>query len=297
MKIEKPIEILVHRIASLGDVVYTTGVIRELKHKYGDTARITMQTDYTDVYANNPHVYKVLPSSASLDLATYDIFYNLNDCYEYNPANHYVDSYFHRVFGDNDLDHSPELHVSESEAAEVDEDLAFIGDKFIAVHMRQWHWELKNIKPDVWYKIFEDIFAERTDHKIVFVGGDSDNGGLEHPLMVDVTGRYTPAQLGYLLDHAACFVGIDSGPYAIATASKCPIVALLSHMPPSTIIPIRDNTKGKDSTVIQADVSCVGCYERQERPVRKIVCERNDFACNTLWKTEQVSQAILGYMK
>ena len=42
-------------------------------------------------------------------------------------------------------------------------------------------------------------------------------------------------QLKHLLDNATCFVGIDSGPYAVATASKAPIVALLSHMNPNSI--------------------------------------------------------------
>jgi ADP-heptose:LPS heptosyltransferase len=229
-------------------------------------------------------------------VSEFDIYHNLDNCYEYNPANHYLDSYFYRVFGEHKLVRDTELHPSDADRAAVDKDLEFIGDKFIAVHMRQWHWELKNIKQEVWFDLFERIFSERVDHKIVFVGGSAD-GHIDHPLMINTCGRYNPQELKHLLEHAACFVGIDSGPYAIATTTKTPIVAMLSHMPPSTIIPIRDNREGTNTQVIQADVSCVGCYERQERPVSQIVCERGDYACNSLWDTERVSQAILGYMK
>ena len=292
MKIEKKIDILVRRIGALGDVVYTTGVVRELYKKYQGNARITVQTDFPDVYANNPYVHHVVNSETGLTVGAFDLFINLDDAYEFNPDNHYLDSYFYKAFGENNLDHSSELFPSAKDQAEVDADLQVIGDKFIAVHMRQWHWELKNIAADVWFKVFEEIYTERTDYKVVFVGGSSDGHIPDHPLMFNCTGRYTPAQLKYLLDHAACFVGIDSGPYAIATASKCNVVALLSHMVPDNIIPINNDTK-----VVQADVECVGCYVRQARPVRGIVCERGDFACNRTWQTEKISQSILKYMK
>ena len=296
MKIEKPIDILVRRRGALGDVIYTTGVVRELYKQYHGNARITVQTDFPDVFANNPYVHHVVPCDVGLTVSEFDIYHNLDNCYEYNPCNHYVDSYFYRVFGNHKLIRDTELHPNDADRAAVDKDLEFIGDKFIAIHMRQWHWELKNIKHEVWFDLFEKIFTTRTDYKIVFVGGQTD-GHVEHPLMINTCGRYNPQELKHLLDHAACFVGIDSGPYAIATTTKAPIVAMLSHMPPSTIIPIRANGAGWNTQVVQADVDCVGCYERQQRPVSRIVCERGDYACNSKWDTEQVSQAILGYMK
>jgi ADP-heptose:LPS heptosyltransferase len=115
--------------------------------------------------------------------------------------------------------------------------------------------------------------------------------------MVNTCGRYNPQELKYLLDHAACFVGIDSGPYAVATASRAPIVSLLSHMLPSTIAPVRQNVLGYQNLVVQAELDCVGCYERQERPIRKIVCERGDYACNKTWDTDKIVAAITNYLK
>lgn len=296
MNIERPIEILVRRRAALGDVIYTTGVVRSLKQIYGSNANITVWTEYTEVFRNNPHVYRVVSTHEELPIPAYNIYYNLDDCYEYNPKNHYLDSYFYRVFGTNTLTRDPELFPSDNDKAEVDNDLEYIGDKFIAVHMRRWHWELKNIKQEVWLDIFAQLFERTADYKIVFVGGESDHS-IEHPLMVNTCGRYNPQELKYLLDHAACFVGIDSGPYAIATASRAPIVALLSHMPPATIMPVRQNKLGYNSLVVQANLECVGCYERQDRPVNRIMCERGDYACNRTWDTNKIVEAITNYLK
>jgi ADP-heptose:LPS heptosyltransferase len=296
LNIEKKIQILVRRRAALGDVIYTTGVVRELYQKYNGNAEITFWTEYTDVYRNNPYVKKVVSTYEELPIPAYDIYINLDDCYENNPANHYLDSYFYRTFGTNELVRDTQLFPSSQDRKEVDRDLEFIGNKFIAVHMRRWHWELKNIKQEIWFDIFAKLFERTADYKIVFVGGESDHA-IEHPLMVNVCGRYNPQELKYLLDHAACFVGIDSGPYAVATASRAPIVSLLSHMLPSTIVPVRQNVLGYNNTVVQANVDCVGCYERQERPIRKIVCERGDYACNRLWDTDKIVSAITNYLK
>jgi hypothetical protein len=68
-------------------------------------------------------------------------------------------------------------------------------------------------------------------------------------------------------------------------------------MLPSTIVPVRQNVLGYNNTVVQANVDCVGCYERQERPIRKIVCERGDYACNRLWDTDKIVSAITNYLK
>jgi ADP-heptose:LPS heptosyltransferase len=296
LNIEKPYEILVRRQAALGDVIYTTGVVRELKRKYGSNANITVWTEFTDVFRNNPHVDRVFSTDDELPIAAFDMYFNLDNCYEYNPCNHYVDSYFYQVFGNHTFVRDTELFPTEQDRAAVDADLEYIGDKFVAVHMRQWHWELKNIKQEVWLDIFAKLFEATIDYKIVFVGGEAD-GAIDHPLMINTCGRYNPQELKYLLDHAACFVGIDSGPYAIATASAAPVVALLSHMKPSTIIPIRANRAGTKTQVVQADLPCVGCYERQARPISGIVCERGDFACNATWDTTAISTAILNNLK
>jgi ADP-heptose:LPS heptosyltransferase len=292
MNIQRPHKILVTRRAALGDVVMTTGVIRELKHKYGNTAEIHVSTDFPAIYSNNPHItalYTIKDTPAS----GWDVVYDLDDAYELNPDGHFVDTYYSRVFGNNHgLDQRMELFPTDAERAKVDEDLMYISSKFIAIHMRQWHWELKNIKPEVWFEMLIGLFEQTVDYKIVCVGGENDFA-VDHPLVVNYNGRYNPAELKYFLDHASCFVGIDSGPFHCAGASSVPILALLNHVHPENILPYRNGIKGHDCHVIQAGVDCVGCHARQPVPVRSINCEKGNYPCNQTWNGRQIADKIL----
>jgi ADP-heptose:LPS heptosyltransferase len=185
-----------------------------------------------------------------------------------------------------------ELFVDEDQIAVVDEFVASIGGDFICVHMRNWHWQLKNIDIAVWLTVFDKIFESNPTVKIVCVGGETDYYPTGHSRIIDGRGIYDPGALCYMLDQAKCFVGIDSGPFHIAGASETHIVALLSHMYPDKVLPFRNGVLGDNCTVIQANVSCVGCHSRQERPVRQIVCERGDYACNKLWDAQAIYNAI-----
>lgn len=297
MKINNPITILVKRRAALGDTVMSTGVVRELYKQHDGKCRITVETENPLVYKNNPYIAD-LRNWGEVNPTDYDVVYNLDDAYELNPANHFVDSMFNRVFGHNltKLDRSPDLHTDENDRLLVDADIKEIDAPFFAVHMRRWHWELKNISVDVWCDIFAKVFSERTDHKIVLVGGPTDFG-LEHPLIVNYNARYTPQQLMHFLNSAKCFVGIDSGPFQIAGASNVPIVGLLTHISPEHIMPQRKLDYMWRATAIQADVPCVGCNVRQQLPIRQIVCEHGDYRCNKSWDTDKIAKTILGYLE
>ena len=298
MKIEKPIDILVRRRAALGDVIYTTGVVRELYNQYRGYARITVQTDFPEVFANSPYVHHVVSCDTGLTVSEFDIYHNLDNCYEYNPCNHYVDSYFHRVFGDrHELVRDTELHPTDADREAVDKDLEFIGDKFIAVHMRQWHWASKNISLDVWFDVFAQLFESRTDFKIVCVGGETDFAVADHPLIVDARSRYNSQQIKYLCDHARAFVGIDSGPFQCAAASDTHIVALLTHLRPECILPYRKHEMGYNCTAIQTSEDCAGCNDDQARPVRQLVCKKQTFPCANNFNSQRIVQAILGQLQ
>lgn len=296
MKLEKPINILVRRCAAIGDVIMSTGVVRELKNRYGDNANIDVATEFVEVYRNNPHIRNIWHTNAPPDLNQFDVHINLDDAYELNPTNHYVDNYFYRAFGTVELNRSVELFPSDNDRAMVDWDLQDIGNKFIVVHMRQWHWGAKNISMDVWFDIYAKIFEERTDFKVVCVGGSTDNT-IEHPLFVDLRGKYNSQQLKYLCDHAACFVGIDSGPFACAAASSTHIVALLTHLHSSRILPYRNGIMGDNCTAIPTQEDCAGCNDTQQRPVRQLVCPKINFPCTSNFNTQKIADTILATLK
>lgn len=292
MKIETPIRILVKRRAALGDVVMSTGVVRELHRRHEGNCAITVETEYPLVYKNNPYIQD-LRNWGECNTSDYDVVYNLDDSYELNPENHFVKSMFYRVFGTNTRDHSVDLHPDDNDLAIVDADVQELGAPFFAIHMRNWAWPLKNIDVDTWGEIISRVFAQRTDHKVVTVGGPTDYT-FDHPLFFNANARYTPQQLAYFLDSAKCFVGIDSGPFQIAGASNTHIIGLLTHNPPEYIMPERHLDPTWNYIAIQANVACVGCNVNQQRPVRQVVCQWGDFRCNRTWDTDRIAQAILG---
>ena len=79
MIIERPTQILVRRRAALGDAIMSTGVVRELKRRYPNSD-IDVSTEHVDVYANNPHVRRVLNARVvESNPAMYDIYINRSE--------------------------------------------------------------------------------------------------------------------------------------------------------------------------------------------------------------------------
>ena len=266
----KPINILVQRRASIGDVIMTTGVVRELKKQYKENANIIVATDYMEVYKNNPHIAGVVPV-ASVDPKQFDVVYNLDDAYEYSPYTNYVNAYFYRVFGSNTtMDHSVELFDTPTDKMEIDGD-------YIVVHLRNWHWQAK--------------FETNDTVKVVCVGGNTDSF-VEHPNFIDARNK-TSQQIKALCDGAKCFVGIDSGPYWCAAASKTHIIGLLTHLLPERIMPDRKREYMYNATAIQTREDCAGCNDEQTRPIHQIACKKTDFPCTRNFDTDAIATAIL----
>ena len=78
VKIETPTTILLKRKAALGDVVMTTGVVRELHRHHNGHCAITVETEHPLVYKNNPHIVD-LRNWGEFNPADYDVVYNLDD--------------------------------------------------------------------------------------------------------------------------------------------------------------------------------------------------------------------------
>jgi len=294
LKTEQPFNILVRRRAAIGDVIMTTGVVRELKLRYGDNANIDIATDAIEVYRNNPHIRHIIPVDTLSHVdQQYQVYINLDEAYEINPTQNYVDNYFYRAFGTLDMDRSVELFPSDDDRKQVDNDLDSnqIG-KFIVVHMRNWHWAAKNISIQTWLDVYTKLFTERADFKVVCVGGPTDFYIEDHPLFFDARGKYNSQQLKYLCDHAQCFVGIDSGPYWCASASKTPMVALLTHLRPEVIQPSRI----AEFAAIQTQEDCRGCNDVQQRPIRFIDCKKSTYPCTSNWDTDLIANTILTHL-
>ena len=295
MKLEQPIDILVQRRAAIGDVIMSTAVVRELKRKYGVNANIDVATDFAEVYRNNPHIRNIIPVDQIPDVRGWDIYINLDNAYEFNPTQHYQLNYMYKAFGKNylNLNSAVELFSSpEDQTAVAEFQQQHELDQYIVVHMRNWYWTAKNISMEVWLDVYTKIFEQTADFKIVCVGGPTDNF-VEHPLFVDARAKFNNQQLKLLCNDARAFVGVDSGPYWCAAASTTHIIALLTHLRPEVIIPIRNWEDGKNALAIQTLEDCRGCNDIQQRPVNKLVCKKVTTPCNNNFDTAAIAQAIL----
>jgi hypothetical protein len=295
MKLEQPIDILVQRRAAIGDVIMSTAVVRELKRKYGVNANIDVATDFAEVYRNNPHIRNIIPVDQIPDVRGWDIYINLDNAYEFNPTQHYQLNYMYKAFGKNylNLNSAVELFSSpEDQTAVAEFQQQHELDQYIVVHMRNWYWTAKNISMEVWLDVYTKIFEQTADFKIVCVGGPTDNF-VEHPLFVDARAKFNNQQLKLLCNDARAFVGVDSGPYWCAAASTTHIIALLTHLRPEVIVPIRNWEDGKNTLAIQTLEDCRGCNDIQQRPVNKLVCKKVTTPCNNNFDTAAIAQAIL----
>jgi len=298
INIKQPINILVQRRAAIGDTVMTTGVVRELKKRYGPNANIDVATDCAEVYRNNPHIRNIFPVDQVPPVNNkYEQYINLDLAYEMNPNNHLVDSMFYRAFGTNTLDHSVELFPSKADMAGVDDFLTDVDTPFIVVHMRNWHWSAKNITMEVWFSVFVHLFDHDPDLKIVCAGAASDWFVDEHPNFVDARGKFNIQQQKYLCDNARCFVGIDSSPYWAAAASTTHIVSLSTLFRNEQVMPFRNNTPAYNCTPIVTLEDCAGCWETLSTPVRQPYCKKGATPCNNNFDTEAIAQAIIGTLK
>jgi len=286
MKLTKTLNILVQRRGAIGDVIMTTGVVRELKKRYGVNADIDVATDYAEVYRNNPHIRNVFPVDQIPPVNNrYDLYYNLDDAYELNPYTNYLDAYFYRVFGTTStVDKSVELFDSSNDQTKID-------GNYIVVHMRNWHWQAKNIDMAVWFDVFARVFEVNPAIRVVCVGGSTDHY-IDHPNFVDARNR-TSQQIKALCDRAQCFVGIDSGPFWCAAASRTQVIALLTHLLPERIMFDRKREYMHNATAITTLEDCAGCNDRQARPIRQIICEKTNFPCTNNFDTDAIASAIL----
>ncbi len=296
--------ILVDRRKALGDVLMITPVLHELRVRWGSMAFIQVVTEEPHALFNNPDINAVVRPKDMKKEDPWDVYINLNDAYELNPLCNYIDCYINRAFGNNEhknvgIDRTIRIAPTRAEMEKVDDICKKqIGSDYVVVHMRRWAWENKNIDVETWGTLFTLLNHHYPDLKIVSVGAQYDYKVNDSMNGVDLVDQLSIGEIASLIANSKCFIGGDSGPYHIAAATDTPIVALLSHMDPGQILPWRKGVFGHKVTVVQSDVPCVGCYQRQTPPVRTLKCENTvEWACAKKFNPKFIFNAIENYLK
>ena len=292
--------ILVDRRAALGDLVMITPVIRELRRRHPG-AWLQVVTEEPGILKNNPNVDLVVEPKDMKAADPWDLYINLNDAYETQVTSHYVDSYLERAFGQDyqNIDHSVEMFPTDEEKSAVDEAVAEFGNDYIVVHMRRWAWENKNIDLETWSMFFTRFHDEHPNTKIVVVGAKHDYTLPPDPeKYINLVGQLSVGEIQYLISRSRAFVGVDSGPFHIASTTDTPIVALISHLLPEQILPWRKGVFGDKITVVTSKVECLGCYARQKPPVNNLICENSiAWACAKSFDNLEMFNAVDNILK
>ncbi len=152
--------------------------------------------------------------------------------------------------------------------------------RFVILHIgagnvyRDWGWEN--------HSALLRLLGGRPGLKFALIGGAGDQsrqasvidgavrapGSLDPSRISGLAGRLNLIETKELIAKAALFVGPDSGPMHIASATRTPIVAFFGPTDPAHFAPWRTEDR---LTVLQKDLAC--------RPCRQRGCLTNDFRC------------------
>jgi len=241
--------IVLKRSAALGDCILATATIRALKQRY-PLALITVETGFfPQVFERNPDVFRIIPGP--VDLSEVDRFFDLDLAYERVPQKHIIDAYA-EVCGVESL---RELYLYP--AAEDEERIAAdrTHQRIAVFHTEPAStWHGRNLPLDR-YRFAADYLRQK-GYAVLEVGGQR---LLESDIVAPQT---TFSELCAYMEYADIFVGQDGAPFHVAQAFRRPSVVPFGMITPAYRVLNHRLTKA----VVAKDVTCLGCYHRQEAP-------------------------------
>jgi ADP-heptose:LPS heptosyltransferase len=194
---------------------------------------------------------------------------------------------------------SIEMLVGADAVRRVRERLAAAGvpasARVIVVHVSS-NSPFRRWPPESFAAAIADLAGSLDDCRIVVTAGPSETDAVER-IVEDARGRSTAAaaervlkcgefslaELRALVDAAAVYIGGDSGPLHIASASSVPIVALYGPTLPVRSHPWRSSTVPSEA-VDAGDLPCRPCDQR--------ACAPGDFRCLTRIRPDAVVNAV-----
>ena len=274
-------DVLFIRDGALGDVILTTGIIREYSKQ--NNCKVDVSTKYSDVFKNNPYVNKTISSP---NLSKYSKIINLNDVHEKNSGTHMLVSYSDFVFQRNDLDLHPELFATEN-------DNVSINFPYIVMHLRKNHGESRNLPEDFYKNIIKGVLEHTQNLYIVIIGSGFDFQIKGHEKILNYVGKYNLHQSYNVIKNAKAFIGVDSAPYHIASCTNTPMIGFFTETKGEYREP--KNRNGKHIT-IASNIDCYGCLEKYLVPGKPYHCNRGDYECKNRFDANQVIEQLLSLL-
>ncbi len=289
-------KILINRQAAGGDVLMTTPIIRKIYQDRKGRCEIDffVKQECRAYLGSNPYIKNIhtrLPDAN--DLKKYDVIIDLDLVYEKNPEIHAIDAYALYAIGHTDFDRSVELHTTEQEKASADRFKSSIGNDYIVLHQRKFAWPSRNIPEKIWLGVVKELL-EKTHHHIVQVGAPGEPAFSGDPRLVDLRGELTIPQLKEVIGNADLYLGVDSGPAHVASATATDMIVLYTSVREEYRRPLRTNGR---FVPIAAEIDCYGCHAKNPVPCTTFICHRKDIECVNRFDANKIAESALSLIK
>lgn len=252
--------ILVKRTSAHGDALIAAGVCAGLRKKY-PKAKILFSTMFPEIIGENPNIDRFIELNKVTD-TKFDVFYNLDLCYEWRPNVNILTAYAEYV-GVKTEDCKVYLNPQPVK------DIA-LPDDYIVIHAGRTNWAGRDWPHNNFVELSKRLMD--SGEKIVSIGKYSEG---EIPCTVDARSKTTIVQMAYIIQKAKAFIGIDSLPMHVAQAVEAPGVAFFGSIQPE----LRIYTP-KMKSVVAKNLACLGCHHRKQAPSTVTnICEIGTHEC------------------
>lgn len=225
---------IIQRKGAMGDVMFLTPVVRELKRRHPDRP-IGISSYFYNIFDNSPYVDM---AGRNLTSSTEEII-NLDGFYENNMDNHPTLLYAGLILGDTDLEYKGlELFETEHDRIIVDnwlQDNVDFDKKTIVCH-------LGNTWVKVQDYVLEEVIQELVQRYNVILVGRGTEYIPKCEGWINLTGdKFTIQRLKHLISKSNLFFGMDSGVSHIASCTPIPQVVCYSFINPEWRRPLNKN--------------------------------------------------------
>ena len=268
-KSENPVNrILVRRTNAHGDALVAAGVCAGLRKKY-PKAHIMFSTLYPEVICENPNIDQFIDIK-EINHTKFDLFYNLDFCYEWRPKINILTAYAEAVG----------VKEEDCKVCMIPQPFSSLPEDFIVIHAGTTDWVGRDWPHENFAVLSKKLMSE--GETVVAIGKYSEG---EIPCSLDLRSKTSISQMAYIMSKAKAFIGIDSLPMHVAQAFDVPGISFFGCIKPE----LRIYSK-KMRGINAENLSCIGCHHRKHAPSTVTrICETGTLDCvrkvsvNDMW--------------
>jgi ADP-heptose:LPS heptosyltransferase len=172
-----------------------------------------------------------------------------------------------KVIGIETSDITREVYTSPGASEKAEKFLLkYLNTRLVGIAVSSGN-KLKELGLETLFSIVDNLLSNNT-LTAVLIGSNSDSGiareivnKVKKNMVLDSTGHFNLSELPALIERMSLFIGVDSGITYMADALNIPLIDIAGPSDMNDQRPV-----GKNSTVIQGDISCVPCSHAFKAP-------------------------------